>query len=135
MYLRFNVVIEQCPKYALLRCEIFGLKFRRCKTLDKYHVYTHIAIVEWIIKSFLFSKILRESLKKFAQFMPLFPKLEVDSMQKKRYWTNTLAFMTVSELLKPGHFHWGHNWDFSWPSENPAQAWNLDAKRDKHPFM
>ena len=83
MYLRFNVVIEQCPKYALLRCKIFGPKFRRCKTLDKYHVYTHIAIVEWIIKSFLFSKILRESLKKFAQLMPLFPKLEVDSMQKK----------------------------------------------------
>ena len=103
MYLRFNVVIEQCPKYALLRCKIFGLKFRRCKTLDKYHVYTHIAIVEWIIKSFLFSKILRESLKKFAQFMPLFPKLEVDSMQKK-ILDKYLGFYDRIGIIEAGTF-------------------------------
>ena len=72
---------EQCPNYAILKCKIFGLKFRRCKILDKYHVCTHIAIVERVIKSLLLSRILGESLKKFAQFMPLFPKLEFDSMQ------------------------------------------------------
>ena len=39
---------------ALLRCKIVGLKFRKCKILDKYHVciYTSLVSIEGVVNAY-----------------------------------------------------------------------------------